>query len=448
MVTAQPKTVEIQGAPVLCGRILTASDKEFDGLTTIEDYSRLANRLRGSFSIIVRQADTITAVTDFTSCFPIFFMADGPGPVRVSSTLWELRKYSSGKLSPAALFFYAGKKGIGDDPLYADVQTVGRGKVVRFSGGNRTETTWLDWDSFLEERPWTPAQARDRFIEIASGFFTPYVQSGDGIACLLSSGTDSAVCAYVLKRLDPQILCLSADYRIKRYSECALASVHAQRIGVRHRRILVNVRDHRRALFAMNAHCSDLPARHSHLTSLYPLAKHAREEGIRYLVSAEFAGGLFMEGYFDHFTVPEDYFRHVAGLTLPRKLESLAKLKPLLPPGEELLTAMACSSQECRAWIDSRLVADHAMYEPWVQKFPFPLVHHLGTQMFPGVRFQNGWLPAQRAAGGGVQFIDPFLDLEMIRFVLSLPFTLKWDKGKTKVLLRDVLQAGTGILAP
>jgi asparagine synthetase B (glutamine-hydrolysing) len=450
LLISQPKSVEILGAPVLSGRMLTASDKEFAALTTIEDYRGLARRIRGSFSIIVREADATTVITDHAGCFPVFYLVESAGPFRVSSTLWDLRKYSSGKLSLKALFFYAVRKSIGDDPLYADVRTVGRGRVVRFSGKNRTETAWLDWESFLEERPLSPAEARDRFMEIASECLTPFTRSGDGIACLLSSGTDSAVCAYVLKRLCPGIVCLSADYRIRRYSECALASVHARRIGVQHRRILVTLGDHRRALLAMNSRCSDLPARHSQLTSLHRLAEHARDEGIRYLVSAEFAGGLFMEfrPYFDAFATNEDYLRHVAGLSIEQKLESIVDSRALNQSGEELLAAMGCSPEQCRSWIDSMQVADRAIFEPWVRKFPFPLLLQLSAQIWVGVRFQNAWLPAQRAVGGGVQFVDPFLDIEMIRFAMSLPLRFKWNNGTMKALLRDVLEASTGIRAP
>ena len=127
MSPAQLRSVEIQGAPVFSGRILTAADKEFDGLTTLEDYSRLARRLRGSFSIIVREGDAITAVTDHAGCYPVFYLADTAGKFQVSSALWELRKFSSGKLSSLAMFFYTTRRGIGDYPLYADVRTVGRG---------------------------------------------------------------------------------------------------------------------------------------------------------------------------------------------------------------------------------------------------------------------------------------------------------------------------------
>lgn len=442
------RSVEVHGSPILSGKILTADSQEMAALATMDDYARLARKLRGAFALIVREGDQITVVADHSACYPVYYLADRSGTFHVSSSLADLRNHSCRKLSANALFFYATRFGIGDDPLYADVHTVERGHVVRFARGKRTETAWLDWGSFLEQRPLTPAQARDRFIEIASEFFEPYLRSGRGIACSLSSGTDSALCAYVLRRLDPATLCISADYRLSRYSECALASSHARQIGVRHKRILVTSRDHRRALDLMNSPASDLPARHSHLTSLYKLAEYARGEGIRYVVGAEFAGGLFMEfGYFANYRSVADYQRHVGGLSVEQRLEWLFKPQQLDTFSEELLNAIGCSPRDCRAWMDRAVAADRALFEPWVRTFPFPAVTQLKTQIWTGVRFQNGWLPAQRAAGG-VEFIDPFLDLEMIRFALSLPLEFKWNGGPSKVLLRDILEAGAGIRAP
>ena len=443
------RTVEIQGAPVLSGRIVDDDHEELARLETVEEYCRFARKLRGLYSITVREANRTTVITDHAGGYPVYFISDATGGFHVSSTISALRKFSSGRISLTAMYFYAAKKGVGDQPLYADVRTVPRGHVVRFSGGSFSETAWLDWESLLvEERPFSPRQARDRFIEIASEYLSPFVKSGEGIACLLSSGTDSAVCAYVLKGLFPGVECMTADYRLRRYSECAQAVVHAEKIGVRHRRVLVTLRDHRRALLAMNSRNANLPGKHAQLTSLRTLAERARDEGIRYVVGAEFAGGLFLDygNYFDSWKTTEDYLRHVNQLSEQRKLETLVGGRTLDESGEELLNAMGCSPQECRLWMQRVLACDREGFRRFLPHHRFTLVHQLRSQVWEGVRFQNGWLPAQQNLG--MQFIDPFIDIEMIRFAFSLPFRFKWDNGKMKALLRDVLEEGTGIRTP
>ena len=446
--TVSHKSVEIEGAPVFSGRILEHSDPAFAALTTVDDYRMFARKLRGSYSILVRDGDSTIAITDHAGCFPVYYLSLPGGGYRITFELASLRPFISGRISAEAIYFFASKRGIGEVPMYAGVETVGRGMVARFQRGRLDVSPWLDWESLLDERPWTLAQARERFLEIASDYLSPFVKSGEGIGCLFSSGTDSAVCAYVLKGLDPDVACFSADYRLRGYSECELASVHARKLGVKQRRILVTLRHHRRAFLAMNTPQSNLPAHHSQLTSLFRLCEKARDDGLRYLVTAEFAGGLFMEfaGFFDAYATTDEYLRHAATLNPAEQLESLVGFQRFDRFSEELLQTMNCSPNRCLRWIDARWASERALFAPWIPKYPFPMLLQLSTQIWTGVRFQNGWLPAQRATG--VRFIDPFLDIEMIRFALSLPFRFKWNDGKLKFLLRDILEKGAGIQAP
>jgi hypothetical protein len=61
------------------------------------------------------------------------------------------------------------------------------------------------------------------------------------------------------------------------------------------------------------------------------------------------------------------------------------------------------------------------------------------------IEHRNFWLPAQRAIGSNSQIPSPFLDIEMIRFALSLPVAFKYRNGVGKWLLKAFLLRETGL---
>src|SRR5262249_50612843 len=115
---------------------------------------------------------------------------------------------------------------------------------------------------------------------------------------------------------------------------------------------------------------------------------------------------------------------------------------------DEILLSFGCSPESYKSWRRELVQTDRHRLSNWVDRFPFAPVSQLHGQMWAGVPLQNGWFPAQRAAGGGVQLLSPFLDLKMIRFGLSLPFPFKFKDGVTKAFLYDFLEAKTGLRLP
>ncbi len=461
-----PKSFEIAGAPVLDGRLLTGDTPALRDCTSPEEYCALADRIRGPWGIIIHNAgvhdagvhdagvhddgvhnasETI-AITDYAASFPVFYTTDSAATRRIAFSLKALRQSCPGTIAEEALFFHAINKGIGWDPLYADVQTVRPGTVARFSGRVIKEKTWLDWTPWLEEKPITPTDAEEQLVGIAGEYLQGLAHGGDRLGCLLSGGTDSAFAAYVLHRYCPGSVCLTADYTIRRYSEGNEAERNARAIGIGHRRIVVSAADHRRAFRSMNSAVSDVPAGHSQLTSLYRIGEHAQENGIRFLVSGENAGGLFFEygSYFDPYPTTEDYTRHVATLQTDDKMKWVTRRRTVSPEAAEELAALGCSPEAAQRHADRMYEADVAVLRPWAERLPLPALLMLRTQLWTGVPFQNGWLPAQKAFGN-VSFVSPFSDLGLIRFIMTLPMRFKYNNGVTKALLREILLSRAGI---
>jgi asparagine synthetase B (glutamine-hydrolysing) len=444
------KTIDIQGVPVYGGAVLTPADPVFERLNTIEDYCAFAKQIRGTFAIIVREDQAITAITDFGACASIYYLRDAAGTFRVTFSLGELRPYSSGQIAPHALFFYAGLNGIGLDPLYADARMVYPATVARFAAGEVTTTTYLDWDECLTEQPMTREAAYARFMEIASEYLAAVARKYT-VGCLLSGGTDSAIIAYLLKQVCPDVLCLTADYPIKRYSEYANASLIARRLNLRHERVLVRRADSREAMLAMNTRQDNFPAHHSHLVPIYALLREARQQNVCCLFHGHNSGAIFMEftSFFDGFPpTTAGYLEAAARLSRADKLHRLIPDPVWNGQSDEFLRAFGCAPEDYQQWRRQLVEKDRRHLSRWVDRFPYPAVSQLHDQLAAGVALVNGWFPAQRLAGAGMQLMGPFLDYPMVRFGLSMPFSLKFRDGLTKAFLYDFLEAKTGLRLP
>lgn len=440
--------VTMEGLPVLDGRLLRAGDPIFASCLTLDGAIVLARRMRGQFAVVVRHGSHVIAITDLVGSRPIFYTEPRPGEaVRITTRLHDLRPYVSGDIAARALFFYAIRGGVGLDPFYAGVRALPGASVMHCDGSSAASATYVDWRGYLDERSMTLDTACDRFLEIAEGYLRPLVAGHSRVACLLSSGTDSALVASLLKRLGVDVLCLTADYRMARYSECAAAGVHARQIDVAHERVLVTRGSYRQSFGELNGCSVDLPASHGQLFSLHSLIGHAQRRGISLIVHGDHADALFM-GFresFAPFAKTADYIEHTDRLTEDQRLDRLALWRPLAAEDEALLDALGGSAEACRDWIGERRAADRAVFARWVESASFPRLQQLGGQIWAGIPFQAGWLPAQRAVGGEVELVSPFFDRELIRFGISLPMSLKFLDGVTKPLLREVLARLTGV---
>jgi asparagine synthetase B (glutamine-hydrolysing) len=448
--SAPKKTIDIQGVPVYRGAVLTPADPVFERLSSIEDFCAFAKQIRGTFAIIVREEHATTAITDFGNCASIYYLRDAAGNFRVTFSLGDLRPYSSGQIAPHALFFYTGFNGIGFDPLYADARMVYPATVARFTPGKLTTTTYLDWDECLAEQPMTREQAYERFIEIGCEYLGAVARKYS-VGCLLSGGTDSAIIAYLLKQVCPDVLCLTADYPIKRYSEYANASLIARRLNLRHERVVITPSDSRQVFLEMNTRQDNFPAHHSHLVPIYALLREARKRNVCCWFHGHNSGAIFMEfeNYFHGFpSTTAGYLEETARLSRTDKLRRFIPDPVWNERSYDLLRVFGCSPEDYKQWRWQLMEKDRRDLSRWVDRFPYPAVSQLHDQLAAGVALVNGWFPAQRAAGGCMQLMGPFLDYPMVRFGLSMPLPLKFRDGVTKAFLYDFLEAKTGLRLP
>ncbi len=449
------RSVQLEGLPVFSGKVLTAADPIFSQLRTTEDYSRLARRLRGPFLLIVREPKRTTVVTDFGACIPAYYLENGcaEGNHRVSSSLGELRPYSSGRISASALFRYASwMSGVAQEPLYADVRAVPSGSVMEFTDTGCRATPYLDWAQLGAEEPMSEQDAQRRFFEIAGEYLNAIARSEGEVACLLSGGTDSALVALVLKRVGCNFRCITADYAFRKYSEWDLAQKTAQVLNLRQERVLVSRADHRHGYEVMNSRAGNVPMWYHQVPTLYKVGQYALERNIRHLFTGDNAGPIFLE--FDYFfeglpTDTERYLECISRMSSEDKVSRAAGHKAALTPfGKSILAALGGSSEQFCRWADADLASARRVACEWNSRLSLPALQSVLSQLSAGVAQQNQWLPAQIALGGKVQLLSPFLDIEMIKFAISLPPALKFRDGITKYLLKAVLKTELGIQLP
>jgi asparagine synthetase B (glutamine-hydrolysing) len=444
--------VEIEGSPVYGGEPLCAENAIFSQLHAIEQFAKFARRIRGPFSIIVRQKGFVTAVTDFGACFPIYWIkCSHNGAIYVASHIDDLRKYSRCELSARAIYWWIIRGGAGPDPFYSDINLMQSGMVMQiFEDADITSAEYIDFNAISRDGPETFEAAKDRFVEIATSYIAAVSKPENRIACFLSGGTDSAITAYLAKLAGVNVVCLTADYAFSRYSELEAASHVAEVLEVEHRTVRVNYRTNRAAMYRMNMQAMDVPASHSQLTSVVALGNASIELGLGGWLTGSNAEWLFLE--FDSVfrglpTETRAFAEAMRRIDCNDYLARLGGFGSIDKTGAAVLDCFGFDRTDCEAWLqtmENNVAEASRVFEP----LGYPLAMQADLLRSAGITHQNCWLPAQRAVGSGGQILSPFLDIEMIQFALSFPLHLRYRDGIGKWFLREFLREETGLAAP
>jgi asparagine synthetase B (glutamine-hydrolysing) len=440
---AARREVVIAGLPVYSGELLTSHTPVFESLKTPPDYIRFAEQLRGQFSIIVERVDETFAITDFGCSRPVFYAWDtARSAYRVAPRLADVSGLSTGRFNSAALFFHAVRGGIGIEPFYENVKEVFPATVAHFRGAQVESASYLDWGRLLETRPIGPDEAEAEFVRIASEYLAAVLKGRRQAACLLSGGTDSALMAWLLRNIGKDVLCLTADYPWKRYSEFAEASRIAADLGLKQERVMVPRRDFYAAFRILNSSVQNAPCGHSQSPSLYWLGRRAGELGLDRMITGDHADALFLG--FDRFfrglpAISRDYESAVAAMLPEEALDRLYALPTASAADEELLSVFGVSPRECLEWQKSVYAQDRQAMAGWAKSTPLPVLQQLDGQIWAGIPWQNIFLAPTQALSSQAEFVSPFYDIEMVKFALSLPTEFKFSDGATKALLRSTL---------
>lgn len=254
--------------------------------------------------------------------------------------------------------------------------------------------------------------------------------------------------AWLLRSIEKPTLALTADYGWKRYSEYETARQHARTLGVDQQRVMIRLTDHQDAFCRINSAGQNGPSCHSQTPSLQSLANSAQEQGISALVTGDHADSLFLGFDYQFRGLPAEqtaYSRAIARLSLNEKVEHVCTRPSLAPADAEFLSFLGYNPLHCIQWQEDLYQSDRNLVSRWATRLPLHTIQQLNGQVWAGISWQNIFLPVTEIFRGGVEFISPFYDIELVRFALSLPAEYKFRNGETKALLRELLYKVAGI---
>jgi len=412
----------------------------------------LARQLRGQYSIIAKSANTSVAVTDLSGSYPVFLDSRGLA-VEYGSTLESVTSGSQCSINPEAIarLVAFGTVGAGCS-MVKGIRTV-QGASISISEGQTTTTTeWSDWAQAAQVSNASAPELEEEFRSLIASWAKTYLPNEGRVGLLLSGGTDSGLLAALLKpMLGDRLVSITQDFFLKRYSERALATETAERVGIPILPVRIGRGDYFRAFRKMNSRSQNSVIYHMEANNLYCLADFARQQGIDTLITGYNADYLFLGlGHFFKGFPPgqEEYRQAISRFSVEEKLKwTVAAPPPRLSRASlELLDALQVSQSEYSVSVDQVVAGRRRLLEPLAHVAALPTLQQLSGQIDGGMEWQDehGCLAVMRALPG-CNFLSPFYDPAIIRFALTLPTDLIFNDGQTKYFLRRLLKATTGL---
>ncbi|MCO5168029.1 MAG: asparagine synthase-related protein [Planctomycetes bacterium] len=383
----------LQGLPLLDLRPLTPSD--LPASASMTDWLAFARRLRGQFAVLAGRGAATFVVTDPVGSYPVYAHEDGA----VGLSLRELAPLSRRALNPRSLVELRTHGGfVGFQSAYLDVVRLPFASVTRVEGSRRESCSYVDWLELAAPQAMTSGEALERLEATATEYLRAILAHAPGVV-LLSGGTDSALVAGWIERAGLAAPALTADFRVRRYSEADAAEANARALGIDVARETVTARDFLRGFSGVNR-VADGPCSNPASVVFHALAERAAARGARIAITGDHADSLFLG--FDE--------------------------RAPLPPGWERFT-----TEEKLAAAFTRAV-DRDEWREHAEGVDLLTLRQLPGQRWAGIGWQFSFLPIERSTG--LLFVSPFYDIAMIRLGLSLPAALKVPFPVTKPLLR------------
>jgi hypothetical protein len=159
----------------------------------------------------------------------------------------------------------------------------------------------------------------------------------------------------------------------------------------------------------------------------------------------EHADSLFLGfGHFFHGFPPElnAYLAATGSIPQDQRLAWFAPRTAVDEADRELLAALDLPQKEYREWLESVAQSRTARLAPF-RELHLTSLQQLNGQIDGGLNWQRIILPVVRSVDG-VRILTPFFDSAVVALALGLAISLKYRDGKTKFLLRYLLQKHIG----
>lgn len=266
------------------------------------------------------------------------------------------------------------------------------------------------------------------------------------VGIFLSGGIDSAIIAATARKIEPNITAYTVGFKDKNFDESIYAIETAKYLGIRCEVVYLSIEQLAEAAHTLTEKL-DEPFGDSSLLNFYLLAQAASKE-IRVTLTGDGADELF-GGYVKHYA--EWRIRNLP--TWVTKYATLLKLIPFFPNKKikyrihRFLEAMNLSNSErFLSWAATRNTqelqalltcyqADSTLLAPYLQDLA-DLNAVLRTDLYLTLEGDMLVKADRGAMFASMEARPPFLDIDLIQYVESLPDRYKVYKGKRKYILR------------
>jgi len=422
-------------------------------LSDRDRWIELARSLRGQFAIVVVESGSAVVITDLTGSYPVFLLSKPDGsPWKLSTSLAELEGDSKRSVRRSALFQYVafGSMDMNQETIYTDISRSAAGAVNFYSAAGGTSHEYARWSEMVEAAESDPNRAGDRLESLVRTYTEAWMGSlpvSEPLGILLSGGTDSTLLAAFLRDrffAAGRLKCFTQHFRWRRYSEFEQARTNADALGIETEPVMLGRSQHYAAVLALNSRLQDQPCVTMQAFNLWSLVKSVSGR-CRAFMLGEHADSLFLG--FGHFFYgfPSELNAYLAAAdAIPgdKRLAWVAPRTTVDDADRELLSALDLPEREYREWLESIAQSRIARLAPF-RELHLTSLQQLSGQIDGGLNWQRIILPVTRSVDG-VRILTPFFDSAVIALALSLTPSLKYRDGKTKFLLRYILQKHIG----
>ena len=277
-------------------RFRTNSDTEVVLLGYIELGETLFARLRGMFAFAVwdREERTLVAARDHVGVKPLYY-ASRDGMIALCSEVRPFLRHPAvrARLEPESVVEYlAFGHNFGDRTLLEDVRKLPPGHFLRARGGEVVVREFWDVVPADGASP-EAAEAERELLELLDDAVEAAMVSDVPVGFMLSGGVDSSTVAVLAARhADPASLtAYSVSFGLPN-DEATAARRLAHDLGLRHREVRLT-RDDVRAQFEEWLERLDYPSPNPTWIASAAIARAAREDGLKVLLSGDGGDELF-----------------------------------------------------------------------------------------------------------------------------------------------------------
>ncbi|HEX4137622.1 MAG TPA: asparagine synthase-related protein [Bryobacteraceae bacterium] len=450
------RLIHVDGVPVRAatGEPFDIAELRSLSLRDHELWIKLARSLQGQFAVIAIEAGSAVVITDLTGSYPVFILSNPDStPRKLSTSLNELEGDSRRSIRRSALFQYVafGSMDLNQETIYTDVSRAAAG-AVSFYSVTKQEISheyahWREMAKPAESDPDRAAALLESLIRTYTDRWMSDLPASDPLGILLSGGTDSTLLAALLRNpfaTQGRLRCFTQHFRWERYSELAQAKLNAQALGIETEAVMLDRSKHYASVLALNSRLQDQPCIMTQAFNLWSLIQSISSH-CRAFMLGEHADSLFLGfGHFFHRlpSEPADYRSATEAIPPKERLAWVAPRFVLDDNDRELLSALELPERDYREWFESFAQNRTARLAPF-SDLSLSSLQQLSGQIDGGLNWQRIMLPVLRSTEG-IRLLTPFFDSAVVSLALGLTGSLKYQDGKTKFLLRRMLEKQIG----